>query len=222
MAQVVLVTLQLVVLGVAAVYAKRQVDAAKRQVAEAVALREEQARPFVVVDFDAHDHVIDLVVSNLGNTLARDVRFRIDPPFASTLNDPGPQDLKMLREGISSLAPGKQIRTLFDAFTQRENSGLPDAYEVVVSYADEKGRRRFEETLDLDIGIYRNLGSLVRYGVHDLKGSLDKIQKEMHRWTAGTRGLLTLSPEERRAENERLMQQREEQRSARDEGASDG
>lgn len=119
--------------------------------------------------------------------------------------------LKMIRDGISSLAPGKEIRTLFDTAIKREGSGLPDAYEVVISYADEKGRRRFEETLDLDIGLYRDLGSLVRYDVHDVKKSLDKIRKEMHRWTAGTRGLLTLSPEERRAENERQMRELEEQ-----------
>lgn len=66
------------------------------------------------------------------------------------------------------------------------------------------------------------LGSLVRHDIHDVKKSLDKIQKEMHRWTAGTRGLLTLSPEEKRAEDERMMRELEEQRAARDEGAADG
>ena len=213
-AQVALVALQLAVIAVAAVYAKRQVDEAKRQVAEAKTLREEQARPFVVVDFDVQDTLIFLVISNLGASLARDVRFDIAPTLSSTISDHPPAALKVFSKGISTLAPGKTIRTLFDSFPQRESEGLDDFYSVRIRYADEKRRRAFDETLDLDIGIYRNLLVVTRHDIHHVKDSLDRIRKVMEKWGAGTgrRGLIAMSPDQRRAEIDRETRTREERR----------
>jgi hypothetical protein len=55
------------------------------QVREARRLREQQSRPFVVIDFDIERGVVEtyLEVANLGNSLARDVTFEITPPLAS-------------------------------------------------------------------------------------------------------------------------------------------
>lgn len=79
-AQVVLVGLQLVLLGIAAFVATRQVREARR-------LREDQARPFIVADFDVRDHLIFLTVSNVGTSLAREVRFDIEPELRSTIEE---------------------------------------------------------------------------------------------------------------------------------------
>jgi hypothetical protein len=116
----------------------------------------------------------------------------------------------MLGEGIPSLAPGKTIRTVFDSMIQRKPLGLPDLYAVTARYADETGRRHFDETFDLDLGIYWNLIDVQRRGEHDIHERLKEILLEMRKWTAGTRGLLRLSPDENRAEQDRLMRYREE------------
>jgi hypothetical protein len=51
-----------------------------RQVREARRLREQQTRPFVVIDFEvAQNAIVFLPISNIGTTLARDVRFEIEP-----------------------------------------------------------------------------------------------------------------------------------------------
>lgn len=195
--QAIAVSAQLIVLVAAAGVAWVQVREARR-------LREAQARPFVVVDFDVKDDAIGLVVSNLGNVLATDVRFEIAPPLDSTLRDYQARDLQLFRQGIPTFAPGKVIRTLFDWFPDREQAGLPDAYKVTIRYGDETRRRQFEEVVDLDIGLYRNLLTMVRHDAHHVNATLGKILDEMKRWRGvGKKGLLVMSPRQRRSESKR-------------------
>src|SRR5687767_13370 len=73
--------LTFLVLLAAALVAWRQVNEARR-------LREDQARPFVVIDFDAWGGTItELKIANLGTTLARNVRFEFTPPLSSTFDN---------------------------------------------------------------------------------------------------------------------------------------
>lgn len=200
-AQVGLVAAQLLVLVVAALVATRQVREARR-------LREQQYRPFVVIDFEVDDPWISLVITNLGTSLARDIRFEVQPELRSSLEDQ--PALGILNDGIPTLAPGKVLRTFFDGFIQRKDSGLPDRYEATVSYRDESGRRQFSEALSLDLAIYKSFTYLVRHDIHDIHKVLKEMQKEMKKWTAGSRGVLAMSPEQRRDEQERARQAREE------------
>jgi hypothetical protein len=185
-------------------------------------LREEQARPFVVIDFEVAQSVFFLVVSNTGTTLARDVRFKIDPPFSNAIRLPL-GELTMFSEGISTLAPGKTIRTVFDSAIQRHEGEFPYRYQVEVSYSDQTRRRPFTEEIDLDLGIYRNLSTVTRYDIHDVHERLKNIRDEMKKWTSGSRGLLRLSPGEARAEADAQRRALEELRRRRGErsGESD-
>src|SRR5687767_6167123 len=42
----------------------------------------------------------------------------------------------LLTQGIPSLPPRKVIRTFFDSAIERNDSGLPDRYDVIVTYKD--------------------------------------------------------------------------------------
>jgi hypothetical protein len=55
------------------------------QVLQARKLREEQARPFVIVDFEA-GFLVYLTVENTGRTMARDVPIQFDKPLESTFS----------------------------------------------------------------------------------------------------------------------------------------
>jgi hypothetical protein len=199
---------QLVVLVAAAAFAWRQVREAKQ-------LREAQTRPFVVIDFEVENFLAFLTVTNIGTTLARDVRFEIDPPLQTKIENPL-AEMKMLRDGIPTLAPRKTIRTLFDSLVNREPGELPDTYAVVVRYSDETGRR-FEDDLDLDLAVYWNLTTVERHDIHHVHARLKEILAEVKKWRSATgRGLLRLSPEEAREENERTRRYVEERRRQRD------
>jgi hypothetical protein len=199
-AQVYFVAAQLVVLLIAAFVAWRQVREARR-------LREQQNRPFVVIDFDIERGVETyLEVANLGTSLARDVKFSINPPLASAVDVPVDK-FKMLNEGIPTLAPGKRLRTFFDIGFQRIESGLPLSYDAIVEYKDEDGKRSFKENLDLDLELFMHLESSTRRDVHDVHERLEEIAKTLKKWSSSPSGLLTVS----RAEAAEKSRQRREE-----------
>jgi hypothetical protein len=210
-AQVYLVGAQLLVLLVAALVAWRQVREARR-------LREQQNRPFVVIDFDIERGVETyLEIANLGTSLARDVKFEISPPLASAVDVPVDK-FKMLNEGIPTLAPGKRLRTFFDIGHQRFEADLPMSYVATVQYKDEDGKRSFKEKLDLDLELFMYLESPTRRDLHDVHERLEDIGKTLRKWSGSPSGLLTIS----RAEADEKNRQRREELEARRGGRNSG
>lgn len=211
--QTVFIGLQLLVLTAAAVFGRRQLREAKE-------LREAQTRPFVVIDLGTSAHTLfDLVVRNIGPTLAQNVRFEFNPPIRSTDANLDPNKLKMFREGISTLAPGKEIRTLFDKGPTRHESDLPDIYEVTVSYRDQTGKRNYEEKVDLDFGLYWDRPTVARRDVHDLHKQLETIAKEIRRWRPNVgRGLLTVTSADVEKRNAEVLERLEPHPTERAEG----
>jgi hypothetical protein len=191
---------QLLVLVVAAAVAWRQVSEARR-------LREEQARPFVIIDFHSEHGVFYLEVTNIGNTMARDVSIMIEPLLTSSVDSVNEYlaRSKMLTTGIRSLAPKKTYRTLVDVAAQRHEAGLPDYFVAYVSYTD--GRRgKFEDEITLDLGLYWNLVRSDRKDIHDLYAVHDKIEKTLRSWNARGGGVLSLSPDDVDAREVRFAQ----------------
>ncbi len=151
------------VAGVAAVFAYQQVKHARH-------LREEQAQPVVVVDFQPHPtsrEFMELVVRNSGQTIAHDVQFTFAPPLSSSLDD-GTLDLNkssMIMNGIPTMPPGKEHRALFDLMNTRYNDdtgrfdkdGHAAEYEVVVTFSGSDGKHyepmRYRLSLDTYAGI---------------------------------------------------------------------
>lgn len=152
-----------------------------RQVHEARTLREEQARPFVIVDFDP-GFLVYLTVENLGRTMAREVSIHFDKPLKSSL--PGRSeidDTPVFREPIPALPPGKKIRVLFDHFDGRRNAGLPLTYDVELRYRGPVGRKEWRDLYRLDLGMY--LGSqLPPKGIPELVTEVENLRREIARW----------------------------------------
>ena len=171
-AQVWLVAGQLLILVVAAVFAFWQVKEARR-------LREEQTRPFVVVDFEPIEihGFFDLVVKNTGPTMARDVTIDFDPPIRSaTEHDTPIAELKVFKDGIPTLAPGKEYRMHYAFGPRHHESGLPDEYRARVRYSDQERRRSFDEEMDLDLGLYWSQVRTNVHGIHYVHKRLEEIR----------------------------------------------
>ena len=165
---------QLAVLAAAAIVAYKQVAEARR-------LREAQIRPFVVLDFDGtEDETFFLTLTNLGTTLAREIKISIDPPLVSALHsDTGGSERlhAWVNQVFPSLAPGKEIRTLFDtgflrAATELE---LPEVYSAQVAYRDATLRHDFTEELRLDLRSYKGLGRFKHADIDDIHARLKDI-----------------------------------------------
>lgn len=167
-----------------------QVRALEAQLDEAASAREAIERPFVVVDLDGerlHGFVF-VEVCNQGRTMARDVRFKFNPPLASTFDDTGygVTTMKMFTQGIPMLTPGRRISALFDSAPHREQAKLPDVYTAEVSYTGEPDgngvARQYEDTIVLDLAVLKNRLSVGQQGLHEIGKHLEELAKTVSGW----------------------------------------
>lgn len=156
-----------------------------RQVGEARRLREAQAQPFVVVDIEpgrVWENLLVLVIENIGNTLARDVKMAFDPPLSTTLKDSDLPGGVLVRDGIAVLPPGRRIETLFDVSHDRLEQKLPMRYGVTVEFSDFRRKHREQLPYVIDLGYLYDLDMIGEKTLHDVAASLDKIRQEIERW----------------------------------------
>lgn len=154
------------------------------QLREARRTREDQSRPFVVVDIQpgtAWYNAFNLVVENIGKTLAKDVHIRFDPPIATTLDQYDLAGSVILQEGIPWMPPGRRIVALFDLSHQRLKSDLPMRYDVTVQYSDARGKRQGPLNYVIDLSYLFGLQRLGEYGMHDAAKALREMAKVMKR-----------------------------------------
>lgn len=171
--------LQFVVLVIAALVAWRQVREARRQ-------REEQARPFVVMTLEIRSTVGEFRIENVGRTIARDVRFAFDPPIESSWDgDAGHVPFaktNLLQHGIPTLPPGKPVEALFDQLPARLQKGLPDDYEVTISYEDPLGKK-YSEPMTVGYSHLKEVGRMERRDIQDVHKEIKDIAREVRKWT---------------------------------------
>ena len=163
------------------------------QVRHARQLREDQAQPFVVVSFEPSPvwgNAINLVVQNIGNTVAKNVRIVSDKPLESKARTDEINDFQLLKQGVFFMPPGMRLQTLFDLTHARHESDLPMTYEVSVSYEGIRGKRETMKYV-LDIGIFYGLEQFTEYGLHHAAKAAIDISKTMKKWT-GSRGRLKI------------------------------
>jgi hypothetical protein len=196
-----------------------------RQVKEAQRLRQEQARPFVIIDFHPWRSLIELTIKNVGATLARDVQFAFTPPLATTHDETAGRgnlmELSLFKNGIPALAPGKTITLFFDSFPARVEQEMPFSYNVVVSYRD-PGGHEYREPMNLDLEMYWGTGGITHHDIHDVHRVLKEIADLLKKWTdyQGVKVLTREDLKQRRADlNERY--EREEQEAPTNEASAE-
>lgn len=169
-----------VVAVVAAAFAFAQVREARRT-------REDQVRPFVVVDLQpsrAWGNALNLVVENIGRTVARDVRLTFEPPLKTTMDDKYPiGESTLVREGVAMMPPGRRIEALFDVSHERDKTDLPMRYDVTVELHDARGRPQEPQRYIIDLAPLYGLTRITEYGMHDAAKALREMQKSMKKWS---------------------------------------
>jgi hypothetical protein len=155
--------------------------------------------------------------------MARDVQFHFDPPARTWKDEHYGQvpvrDTNIFRNGIESFPPGKQITLWFDRYPDRIEQGLPDGYDVRISYSGPSGKQYVEVTV-LDLGMYRDIGLIERYGIHDVHSRLKEIERTLKRWTH-PEGVKVLSRDDRKRYAEELRAEMEQRESAAERGTTD-
>ncbi len=168
----------------------------REQGQQAQQLRDEQAAPVVVVDFEPSEvwgNFINLVIENVGQTLARDVKLTFTPPLRSSQEnkDGGFRiaDSVLLKQGIPAMAPRKRIVTLFDVSHDRVNTNLPMTYDVKVEFTNWQAEPRPPLQYVLDLNFRYGLRRVEPKGIHHVAKSLSEIERSLRKWTNHGNGL---------------------------------
>ncbi|MDP9850283.1 hypothetical protein [Streptosporangium lutulentum] len=169
--------------GTQAEAAKEQVNIALRQLELSEKVRREQQEPYVVVDIQPNSSInkaFDLIIENVGPTVARNVKIAFDPPLErfEEREEGGLERIAesfIFTEGIPFMPPGRRINLFLDFGYKRLNSDLPTGYIVTVNAEGPYGA--VEPLIyKIDLGIYTGyVGSLTVKNIHDGVKALERI-----------------------------------------------
>lgn len=109
------------------------------------AARGQEIAPHVLtyIDMPYGNWVLFFVVKNIGGTVAKDIKFNFDPPLQNGFgNRVRNFEVSFLKDGIKSLAPGQELRLVFDSITnyfdgsavKMLDGSLPTSYAVSITY----------------------------------------------------------------------------------------
>ncbi len=158
--------------------ARASAEAANNTVKEMKEAREQENAPYVVVYFDIpqNKHIINLVIKNVGKSIATDVKLRFTPVLTSTIYEI--EDTSLIKNGIRSLPPNYELRTLFDATVNRfGNAALPMTYTVEVSYTGGLVKDRIMSIQTLDLSMFFGLMKMNEKGQDELVKAVEDIAK---------------------------------------------
>lgn len=172
------------------------------QVREARRLRTDQAKPFVVVDIKpsaASAHILNLVIENIGATMARDVHIDFKPEIVTSISEYDLKDTILIRDGVPMIPPGRRLEFLFDQTVNRKQAELPMRYDVTVTYRDTNERLQEPLRFPIDLTPLYGMRFVEERGVHHVAKALDDLVKIQKRWT-GSRGRLQVHASDARVE----------------------
>lgn len=159
---------------------------AARQWRDTRAANLETMRPYVLATAEpllSDRQVFDRSIRNIGQRPAIDVRVEIDPPPRRS-SDPaeGPTlgKLRMLNEPIAMIAPGQDMRTLWDDHAKRHEVDLPWVHRVKIEYSDTSGHR-FAEQAIIDLSAMCGTGWRVEKTIHDVGQAVERIARSSER-----------------------------------------
>jgi hypothetical protein len=182
-----------------------------RQLSVLAATRRDQSRAYVVAffDFEPDRDFPKLVVQNLGTTAAYKIRLQADPPLRSSLDEgPGTAigEVGILKQGIATLAPGRQMSTVFDVVSERPND-WEDTYRIDVTYRD-RSDKTWTDSFTLDLLALKHSTYVGEKGMTALVDEVHGLTKEVRSLRGET---LQVEVEERAVRRARIKEERDRQ-----------
>lgn len=158
---------------------KDAANASQKALEETRDMRDEESSPYVLVYFDKPygEIFLYLVIENIGKTAAFDVSLIFAPAIQST--QPYFSNFSPVINGIPSLAPGQEVKTLFDVYTSYTAAQLPLTYTVNVIYFGGRPRKEREEIQVVDISMYEGTMYPSKKDVNDIAKEVEKMQKSV-------------------------------------------
>jgi hypothetical protein len=162
---------------------RKAAEATEKSVHEMREARDQESAPYVIAYFDIPigHRLIYLVVKNIGHSVATQVKLTFSPPLISIDNEPFLSKMNFLRNGIESMPPNYEIRTLFDTTPAYfNNDKLPLIYNVKISYYGGIESHQRSTELFLDLSAHKGLMFVHNKDLGDLVNNLEELVKESH------------------------------------------
>jgi hypothetical protein len=166
---------------------QKSIELSQQALEEMRAGRGQEIAPHVIayIDMPYGGWVLFFVVKNIGRTVAKEIKFDFEPPLQSGWGNRAHEfDVSFLKSGISSLAPGQELRVVFDAMTNYFDGSavkmlegtLPSAYTVRVTY---RGGLRPDELHAseqvIDLSMFSDIGVLEEKDEKDLIKAVESL-----------------------------------------------
>jgi hypothetical protein len=168
---------------------RKAAEATEKSVLEMREQRDTEIAPYIVAYLDGQgvvNGILYLVIKNTGKTVAKNVKVIFDPPlqtkFPDFLNKVLPQN------GIPSIPPGYEIKTILDNFITYKNTG-PMAFDVTVIYSGGISDKLREDKYHLDLEIFRGIvysvenkpPSETAKAIKELNSSIESVVEELRK-----------------------------------------
>lgn len=164
--------------------ARDAAEASRATLEEMRDARDDETAPYVVVHFDIPHgkQLLYLVIKNIGKSVATDVQITFDPILSDTRGKKF-SAFPIFTDGIKTLPPDYEIKTLVDVSFEFYNSNLPKSYTVTVSYSGGMSDKRRSGEYILDIMMYSNLTMSFEKDIGDVVKQIERVAKELSRQT---------------------------------------
>jgi hypothetical protein len=117
--------------------------------------------PAINVDFEYPKLIyLTLVISNAGQSAAKDVRFHVEKDLAclhGQKDGEGISSLNPIRNGISYLTPGRKLKYHAGFLAIPEESSEATLLRIRVSFKNETGSRTYTQDIDIDLSHLRGI-----------------------------------------------------------------
>jgi hypothetical protein len=197
--------------------------AAVRQLGQSKQARLDQARPYVLVTVEpsaADQHILEIVIRNVGAGPAKNVRMSVDPPLKRVEEhaDFELASARIFNESIDMLPPGFELKVFFDSTIDRYETKdkMPEQHTVTLNYEDSLGHPFVDENCVLDLSLYDGLVYTEVFGVHHVAKALREIAPVL-KSSPMLKGKVDIRAETRSQAIERVAKEMAERRRQHDE-----
>jgi len=168
---------------------QESIELSQHVLEEMRAARGQEIAPQVLayVDMPYGNWVLFFVVKNVGRTPAKDIKFDFQPELQSGWGNRAHEfDVSFLKNGISSLAPGQELRVVFDVMSNYFDGSavkllegsLPSAYTVRVTYRGGLLPEELHSTEQvIDLSMFKDIGVLEEKGEKDLIKAIESLAR---------------------------------------------
>ena len=141
--------------------------------------RDEETAPRVIVFFDLHEQVAELVIKNIGRSVANNVRISIEPEI-SNISDKDFVEYytTLLTQGVKMLVPDQEIRAFLNTTPEIfKRSEGPMIYNIEVSYEGGSLNKQRVHQSSIDLRLFAPRPSMRKPGIKDIAEELTNIAK---------------------------------------------